>query len=132
MATDKSPLPLPFWQGEPAPPGGKMLLLTEQGVGEILALTSLIPELLARGITPVMEVEPRLVPLFRRSFAGIEVLTRETPANPRLFEADLVVQANLFDLRSEEHTSELQSLMRISYAIFCLHKKNTQQQKNKR
>src|SRR3546814_10307205 len=28
-------------------------------------------------------------------------------------------------LRSEEHTSELQSLMRISYAVFCLKKKNT-------
>src|SRR3546814_7393628 len=30
------------------------------------------------------------------------------------------------DARSEEHTSELQSLMRISYAVFCLKKKNTQ------
>src|SRR3546814_4776967 len=29
--------------------------------------------------------------------------------------------------RSEEHTSELQSLMRISYAVFCLKKKNTTQ-----
>src|SRR3546814_8112848 len=28
--------------------------------------------------------------------------------------------------RSEEHTSELQSLMRISYAVFCLKKKTTQ------
>src|SRR3546814_4077015 len=31
-------------------------------------------------------------------------------------------------LRSEEHTSELQSLMRISYAVFCLKKKNTTHQ----
>src|SRR3546814_1159012 len=30
------------------------------------------------------------------------------------------------DVRSEEHTSELQSLMRISYAVFCLKKKNTE------
>src|SRR3546814_1022233 len=30
--------------------------------------------------------------------------------------------------RSEEHTSELQSLMRISYAVFCLKKKNTKKQ----
>src|SRR3546814_9817002 len=29
-----------------------------------------------------------------------------------------------FDRRSEEHTSELQSLMRISYAVFCFKKKN--------
>src|SRR3546814_169053 len=30
----------------------------------------------------------------------------------------------VLDARSEEHTSELQSLMRISYAVFCLKKKN--------
>src|SRR3546814_2046973 len=38
------------------------------------------------------------------------------------------------DARSEEHTSELQSLMRISYAVFCLKKKkttNTQRNKHK-
>src|SRR3546814_1036729 len=32
--------------------------------------------------------------------------------------------------RSEEHTSELQSLMRISYAVFCLKKKKKTQNKN--
>src|SRR3546814_7883917 len=30
-----------------------------------------------------------------------------------------------YSIRSEEHTSELQSLMRISYAVFCLKKKTT-------
>src|SRR3546814_18837099 len=40
---------------------------------------------------------------------------------------DLVapVAGNLHIRRSEEHTSELQSLMRISYAVFCLKKKKT-------
>src|SRR3546814_5465900 len=33
--------------------------------------------------------------------------------------------------RSEEHTSELQSLMRISYAVFCLKKKKTTRDNNK-
>src|SRR3546814_9948810 len=32
-------------------------------------------------------------------------------------------------VRSEEHTSELQSLMRISYAVFCLKKKNSTRKK---
>src|SRR3546814_1357991 len=36
------------------------------------------------------------------------------------------------EFRSEEHTSELQSLMRISYAVFCLKKKNTNKQNNSR
>src|SRR3546814_4449210 len=34
-----------------------------------------------------------------------------------------VTCCNVFSGRSEEHTSELQSLMRISYAVFCLKKK---------
>src|SRR3546814_9552975 len=45
-------------------------------------------------------------------------LTRDTRARP--------VQA-----RSEEHTSELQSLMRISHAVFCLQKKNQQKTQQK-
>src|SRR3546814_14740878 len=39
------------------------------------------------------------------------------------FEAADLVRLDV--LRSEEHTSELQSLMRISYAVFCLKKKKT-------
>src|SRR3546814_7939996 len=35
-------------------------------------------------------------------------------------------------IRSEEHTSELQSLMRISYAVFCLKKKTTKKIKDKK
>src|SRR3546814_6456478 len=35
-----------------------------------------------------------------------------------------------FYFRSEEHTSELQSLMRISYAVFCLKKKTTNNDEN--
>src|SRR3546814_4527420 len=34
------------------------------------------------------------------------------------------------EIRSEEHTSELQSLMRISYAVFCLKKKNNRIKQN--
>src|SRR3546814_10171396 len=45
-------------------------------------------------------------------------LAREQRDGDTVFEQDGV--------RSEEHTSELQSLMRISYAVFCLTKKMTQ------
>src|SRR3546814_10610834 len=40
-----------------------------------------------------------------------------------VFDGDDIRRAKLMNLRSEEHTSELQSLMRISYAVFCLKKK---------
>src|SRR3546814_15534284 len=39
------------------------------------------------------------------------------------FEAPQRLAASLAAMRSEEHTSELQSLMRISYAVFCLKNK---------
>src|SRR3546814_10654905 len=41
-----------------------------------------------------------------------------------------ICHASLLSCRSEEHTSELQSLMRISYAVFCLKKKTLQTTKN--
>src|SRR3546814_6824772 len=46
-----------------------------------------------------------------------------------LDEAD-VVAGNWDSVRSEEHTSELQSLMRISYAVFCLKKKKQHEPKH--
>src|SRR3546814_8547442 len=45
--------------------------------------------------------------------------------------ADLGMADDLLAHRSEEHTSELQSLMRISYAVFCLKKKKNITQNNK-
>src|SRR3546814_1731919 len=47
-----------------------------------------------------------------------------------LIHAATMVTAGVFLVRSEEHTSELQSLMRISYAVFCLKKKKQQQKRN--
>src|SRR3546814_10226014 len=46
-----------------------------------------------------------------------EVVGERPPAARHVFRIDAC-------LRSEEHTSELQSLMRTSYAVFCLQKKN--------
>src|SRR3546814_8642805 len=52
---------------------------------------------------------------------------RIKPASDRLFTDAIALATRRFDRqhrRSEEHTSELQSLMRISYAVFCLKIKN--------
>src|SRR3546814_7177323 len=51
---------------------------------------------------------------FRRSDWGTVKVTSVDPSS-----------CAVFWMRSEEHTSELQSLMRISYAVFCLKQKNT-------
>src|SRR3546814_6978728 len=63
-----------------------------------------------------------LLGLLPRPHVGIEPAHREQlVVRPRLGHPPL------FE-RSEEHTSELQSLMRISYAVFCLKKKHTPKQ----
>src|SRR3546814_9624492 len=65
-------------------------------------------------------------------FAGAAAYPLDTTANVRdVVVADLtgdgapevVVAGGRVQVRSEEHTSDLQSLMRISYAVFCLKKK---------
>src|SRR3546814_1172015 len=72
------------------------------------------------------------------SAAGLETGMVTLP--PRLFSSSPALRAAIRSdnsslklggkqqrIRSEEHTSELKSLMRISYAVFCLKKKNSQQ-----
>src|SRR3546814_5489191 len=61
---------------------------------------------------------------------GNDCKSRLAPLRPRFYPlGDETISAQPCDkdrtfFRSEEHTSELQSLMRISYAVFCLKKKN--------
>src|SRR3546814_1037114 len=47
------------------------------------------------------------------------------PGDPRQYDLIVTLDDATSAIRSEEHTSELQSLMRISYAVFCLKKKTT-------
>src|SRR3546814_2287240 len=68
--------------------------------------------------------------LFEESIVGRElecgILGNLTPRASVVGEVRPGADFYDYDDRSEEHTSELQSLMRISYAVFCLTKKTTQ------
>src|SRR3546814_6896199 len=61
-------------------------------------------------------------PTFERPAKAVRPGMVELARNPRSRSATL---RSAVRTRSEEHTSELQSLMRISYAVFCLKKKTT-------
>src|SRR3546814_10712674 len=82
---------------------------------------------------------PMMQPALPRSMngAGVQSRTREhsyaagafavsSGGNVEPWSARARRKDSLIARRSEEHTSELQSLMRISYAVFCLKKKNKQ------
>src|SRR3546814_5247571 len=60
--------------------------------------------------------------------AGCSAVLAEALPPPLARKRLLERAASLSWIRSEEHTSELQSLMRISYAVFCLKKKNKKKQ----
>src|SRR3546814_3946073 len=92
-----------------------------------------LAEQVGKAVVPVL-VEPGAALPFR----GIERHVDWAPAAPRAIRLDgdrlhvggpletlgrrieRWLKAEALELRSEEHTSELQSLMRISYAVFCL------------
>src|SRR3546814_10522481 len=69
--------------------------------------------------------------LLERYLAESEIVLDQLEARARELHDDPLHAFLIFlklysEMRSEEHTSELQSLMRISYAVFCLKKKQTQ------
>src|SRR3546814_4540159 len=68
--------------------------------------------------SPVLVADARVPPGGRQRYPFDEM-------DPRTGNGLSRCQYAVESLRSEEHTSELQSLMRISYAVFCLKKKKT-------
>src|SRR3546814_9703724 len=76
---------------------------------------------------PMRDFLERLFGLLDTGTAQVEnvLARRDHLLDPRLTSPSLLsaIETWLGMIRSEEHTSELQSLMRISYAVFCLKKK---------
>src|SRR3546814_1512238 len=71
-----------------------------------------------------LRMEKRAIELVRGFHAAGKPVAAICHGPWLLVEADIIKGKT----RSEEHTSELQSLMRISYAVFCLKKKNITEQ----
>src|SRR3546814_2413024 len=70
----------------------------------------------------IITIADATFPTYRK---GVDFIQRYIfPGGMLPSSAALKQQVTAAGLRSEEHTSELQSLMRISYAVFCLKKKN--------
>ncbi|MBF0380936.1 MAG: tetratricopeptide repeat protein [Magnetococcales bacterium] len=68
-----------LWQGEPLS-GKNMLVWSEQGIGENIIFSSMLPELINKGANIVVECDNRLAPIFLRSFPSIRCTPRGDPA----------------------------------------------------
>lgn len=88
--------PFPKWQGEDL--SGKTLLLWgEQGLGEAILCSSLIPEISAEANSVVLECDSRLAPLFRRSFPNVDVREQTTQPDPEIHTMSPDYQASILD-----------------------------------
>src|SRR3546814_9928712 len=78
--------------------------------------------------------DERIAGLMNEGFVNIKVDREERPDLDALYQAALHMMGEQggwpLTMRSDEHTSEIQSLMRISYAVFCLKKKNKKKKLN--
>ncbi len=87
----KRDFPQPLWDGSD-PSGRTILAWGEQGVGDEIMFAGILPDLLKLGPTCIIECDPRLVPLFHRSFPGTEVVARSNPPDSRTGSADIAYQ----------------------------------------
>lgn len=83
---------IPFWKGEQIR-GKRLLVQYEQGIGEQIFFASVVPDLVADGIHVILEVDDRLVSLFKRSFPSVEVIPYTFPWHEACYTADYVVFA---------------------------------------
>ncbi len=88
---------LPIWDGQ-IRPSDRLLLWAEQGIGDEVMFASLVPELLRAGMGVGLEVDGRLVDLFRRSLPGVPVFARQEPPAPQIDRAGFTCQLPLGSL----------------------------------
>lgn len=84
-------LPQPFWDGH-ADPKLSLAVWGDQNVGDEMQFASLLPEVAPRVGRIILECDPRLVPLFARSFPELDVVARAEPPDPRLKAASIGAQ----------------------------------------
>src|SRR3546814_8219836 len=98
-----------------------MLFRTSLSLALLLTAAPVFAQDTAPAAPAVVQTEPR------ETIEGQLSQERTVIAVPAFATPSVTTVAGL---RSEEHTSELQSLMRISYAVFCLKKKQNTTNKN--
>jgi tetratricopeptide (TPR) repeat protein len=102
----------PLWRGENIK-GKKVFLCHEQGLGEQIMFASMVPELLGQGAALTIEVEPRLVSLFTRSFPSAAVLPWQKPRDPAALDGSFDMYAPI---------GNAGAWMRNAYDMFPLHR----------
>ena len=91
ISYQKKSFPQPWWDGSTLD-GKTILVWTEQGVGDEIMFASMLNDLLQMNTNIMVECEPRLVPLFQRSFLQIQFFFRDASPHPKLLNANIDYQ----------------------------------------
>ena len=67
-----------------------ILVWAEQGIGDEIMFSSMLPNLLKMNPNVIVECDKRLVPLFQRSFLNVQFVPREDPTNPKLLDTTII------------------------------------------
>ena len=81
----------PIWRGEDLT-DKKILVWSEQGVGDEIMFASMIPDMAATASHCLVECDQRLVDLFKRSFAHVDVVPRSDPAHRKAQSTEIAYQ----------------------------------------
>jgi Tfp pilus assembly protein PilF/ADP-heptose:LPS heptosyltransferase len=109
--TPMRPYPQPRWTGEKLATG-RVLIWREQGVGDEIMFAGLIPDATRTGTRCVLDCDPRLQPLFARSFPGVDVVSSHHLGNDSEPDPE-------FDIAAQLPSGGLPSLFRTSGAAFA-------------
>ena len=87
----------PFWEGTD-PKDKSILVWTEQGIGDEIMFSSILPDLLNRNANVIVESDTRMVSLFQRSFPKIRFIPRQNPPNSQLLNTTVDYQTPIGSL----------------------------------
>jgi len=101
----KRTFPQPSWDGTNLD-DKTILIWAEQGIGDEIMFTSILPNLSQMTEKIIIECDQRLTPLFRRSFPQIQFFSRANPPHPRLLDKNIDYQMPIGGLGQWFRTNE--------------------------
>jgi tetratricopeptide (TPR) repeat protein len=75
---------LPLWRGPRDTTAGPIGIWYEQGIGDQILFSTMIPELVETGLPFIYEVDPRLLPAYQRGFPGVKFVGSDDPPDVAL------------------------------------------------
>ena len=115
----------PFWEGTD-PKDKSILVWTEQGIGDEIMFSSILPDLLNRDANVIVESDTRMVSLFQRSFPKIRFIPRQNPPNSQLLNTTMDYQTPIGSLGKWFRTDNNSFILNRNTYLYACPKKTSE------